>query len=88
METLSLPGAVRERLGETASKALLDMFVDAHRLSTLSFEQRLSEELSKLRLDMSNLKFDLLKWCFLFWIGQLAAMTAIMAALLQGLRVP
>ena len=86
METLILPGPVRERFGEAASKALLDMFVDAHRLATLSFEQRLSEELSKLRLDMSNLKFDLLKWCFLFWIGQLAAMTAIMTALLQGLR--
>ena len=86
METLLLPGAVRERLGEPASEALLDMFVDAHRLSTLSFEQTLSGELSKLRLDMSNLKFDLLKWCFLFWIGQLAAIAAIMTALLQGLR--
>lgn len=86
METLTLPGSVRERLGEPASKGLLDMFVDAHRLSTLSSEQRLAEELSKLRLDMSNLKFDLLTWCFLFWIGQLAAITAIMTALLQGLR--
>ena len=86
METLTLPAVVRERLGESASRALLEMFVDAHRLSTLSFEQRLADELSKLRLDMTNLKFDLLKWCFLFWIGQLAAMTAIMGLLLQGVR--
>ena len=68
------------------------MFVHAHHLATVSFERRLSEELVRLRSDMtnamSNLKFDLLKWCFLFWIGQLAAMTAIMSLLLQGLRSP
>ena len=97
MQTLLLPSAVCEKLGESASKALLEMFVDVHRLSTLSFEQRLAEELSKVRFEIaharsdmtnavSNLKFDLLKWCFLFWIGQLAAMTAIVGLLLQGVR--
>ena len=27
--------------------------------------------------DLANLKADQLKWMFLFWVGQLAAMTAI-----------
>ena len=97
METLLLPNVVREKLGESASKSLIEMFVDAHRLSTVSFEQRLAEELTKVRFEIaharsdmtnavSNLKFDLLKWCFLFWIGQLAAMTAILGLLLQRVR--
>ncbi len=35
---------------------------------------------------MAGLKFGLLKWNFLFWVGQLAAMTAIMSLLLRGVR--
>jgi hypothetical protein len=35
---------------------------------------------------MSDLRVDLLKWNFLFWIGQLAAITAILNLMLQGSR--
>ena len=62
------------------------MFADAHRIATESFERRLAEEMSKMRLEMAALKFDLLKWNFLFWIGQLAAFTAILSVMLRGLR--
>jgi len=73
------------------------MFAEAHRIGTeqldrriaessASFDRKLSEELAKLRLDMATLKFDLLKWNFLFWIGQLAALTAILSAMLRDVR--
>jgi len=66
------------------------MFADAHRIATESFERRLAEEISTFRLEMveriADLRFDLLKWNFLFWIGQLAAMTAILSVMLRGLR--
>jgi len=35
---------------------------------------------------MSDLRFDLLKWNCLFGIGQLAAITAILSAMLRGVR--
>ena len=35
---------------------------------------------------MATLKFDLLKWNFLFWIGQLAALTAILGVMLRDVR--
>jgi hypothetical protein len=54
--------------------------------ASASFDRKLAEEASKLRLDMAALKFDLLKWNFLFWIGQLAAFTAILSVMLRGLR--
>jgi hypothetical protein len=38
--------------------------------------------MSKLRLEMAAMKFDLLKWNFVFCIGQLAAMTAILSLML------
>jgi hypothetical protein len=58
------------------------------------FERRLVEEASKLRVEMSALgselrqeiakdRFELLKWMFLFWVSQLAAMSAIMSFLLR-----
>ena len=77
------------------------MSAEAHRIGTAqldrrmadesaSFERRVNEEISRFRLEMieriSELRFDLLKWNFLFWIGQLAAMTAILGVMLRGVR--
>jgi hypothetical protein len=35
---------------------------------------------------MASLTFDLLTRTFLFWIGQLAAMTAILSTMLRSVR--
>ena len=51
-----------------------------------SFEHRLAHEIGKLRLDLAQqlaaMRFDLLKWSFLFWIGQLAGITAVLSFVL------
>ena len=86
MDVLTVPVPVRAKLGEAGSDGLVTMFADAHRMATESFERRLAEETAKLRLDMADLKFDLLKWSFLFWIGQLAAIMAMLSWMLRDLR--
>ncbi len=90
MDTLIEPPPVREKLGDAGSDGLVTMFSDAHRIATESFERRLSEEIWKFRLEMveriSELRFDILKWNFLFWIGQLAALTGILTFLLRDVR--
>lgn len=90
METLMVPGPVRTKLGDEASEGLVHMFGLYHQIAKESFERRLGEEISKLRLEISerisDLRFDLLKWSFLFWIGQMAMMTAILSLLLRGVR--
>ena len=90
METLLVPAAAREKLGNAGSDGLVMMFADAHRVAVESFERRLNEEISKFRLEMvermADLKFEILKWNFLFWIGQLAAMTGILSLMLRNLR--
>jgi hypothetical protein len=72
------------------SDGLVMMFAEAQRIATESFERRLAEELSKFRIEMieqmADLRFDLLKWNVLFWIGQLAAMTAILGVMLRGVH--
>ena len=37
-------------------------------------EQRLAELGAELRTEMANLKADLIKWMFLFWLGTVATM--------------
>jgi len=101
METLLVPGPVREKLGNAGSDGLVMMFAEAHRIGTeqldrriadvsASFERRLADEISTFRVEMiermSDLRFDLLKWNVLFWVGQLAAITAILSVMLRGLR--
>lgn len=97
MRTLLVPAPLREKLGDAASDAdgLVMMFAEAYRIGTeqldrriaevsATFNRTLDEEMSKLRLEMAAMKFDLLKWNFVFWIGQLAAMTAILSLMLRG----
>jgi hypothetical protein len=88
MDNLLLPPTVRVKLGEAASEGLMTMFADAHRLATESFERRLDQNTALLteRFErrLADLRADLLKWSFLFWIGQLAAIAGMLAVLLPG----
>ena len=63
-------------------------------VATERFERRLIDEAAKLRVEMAHLaselrqematdRFELLKWMFVFWIGQLAAVSAIVSFLLR-----
>jgi hypothetical protein len=59
------------------------------------FERRLVEETSKLRVDVAEMRtdlhrelvsgrFELLKWAFAFWAGQVVAMVAVVGVMLHG----
>jgi hypothetical protein len=60
------------------------------------FERRLVEELARLRVDMAqgfggirqemaDGRFDLVKWSFIFWLGQVVAIGGIVAVLVRAL---
>jgi hypothetical protein len=61
----------------------MNMFTDAHTIATDSFERRLDQDVSTLRLHIANLRADLLTWSFLFWIGQRAAVMGLVSLLLR-----
>lgn len=65
------------------------------------FERRLAEELGALRVEMTHAmtalardlrqemattRVELLKWSFLFWVGQLAAVSGLIAVVLRAGR--
>jgi hypothetical protein len=47
--------------------------------------EELAAMVAGLRTEMAETRFTMLKWAFLFWIGQVAATTGIMAVLLRAM---
>jgi hypothetical protein len=45
----------------------------------------LVEGLSQIRREMSDMRVDVLRWSFLFWLGQVAATATMLAMLLRAL---
>lgn len=106
MRPVSVPTAVSERLGGSASAALIEWLDEHTRVSTEyvmgqcaeRFERRLVEETSKLRVDIAQLRadlreemtsnrFELLKWAFIFWVGQFVSVAGIVGLMLRTLPV-
>ncbi len=44
----------------------------------------LTEGLSKIRVEMTDMRVDMLRWSFLFWISQVAATAALLAFMLRA----
>jgi hypothetical protein len=72
VNALALPAPLRDTLGDSASEGLVQMFEGASTLAAERYERRLAEETGRIRLEIAELKFELIKWMFLFWIGQVA----------------
>jgi hypothetical protein len=89
---------LRDRLGPEASHELTNAFEEVQNdmltITTDRFEGRLiavdaglrialTEGLSQIRAEMSEMRADLLRWSFLFWIGQVAATAAMLGVMLR-----
>ena len=44
----------------------------------------LTDGLSKIRVEMTDMRVDVLRWSFLFWIGQVAATATLLAFMLRA----
>jgi hypothetical protein len=88
--TLLVPAPLRERLGDAGSDGLVMMFAEANRIATERLERtvREVEERFDQRLNqkIADLRFDLLKWNFLFWVTQLTAIVGILNVMLRDIR--
>jgi len=77
------PASLKEKLGGDGSEDLEMMFADAYALANDSFERRLELETSKIQLTIANLRFEMVKWMFLFWAMELAAIAGIVFAIVR-----
>ncbi len=87
----TVPPALGFRLGHDGARELIDLLDSEQRrwseqvltVVTERFERRLIDEAAKLRVEIAKDRFEVLKWMFLFWIGQLAGMAAILNFMLR-----
>ena len=83
MHRPKIPPAISEKLGPEGSEGLEIMFADAYTLANESFERRLEIETAKIQLAIANLRFEMVKWMFLFWAAELAAIAGIVFAIVK-----
>jgi hypothetical protein len=50
----------------------------------LEFHEALQEGLSAVRRELATTRVEQLKWSFVFWVGQVAAMAGLLAFMLRG----
>ncbi len=92
---ITVPKALREKLGEEGASDLVDLLNSNAQNSGNSittfveekFERRLSEEISKVRDEISILRVEMhknqaatIRWMFVFWVGQIGAILGILFA--------
>lgn len=53
---------------------------------TAALRQEMAAGTAALRQETADQKFDILKWAFLFWVGQFFAVASLMAVLIRVLR--
>ena len=66
-----------ERVGDRFERRLMEETTRLRIEMTQGFaalRQEMTEGFASIRQEMANLRFDLLKWTFVFWVGQLFAL--------------
>jgi hypothetical protein len=75
MSTLELKAyeIFKNKLGEKEAETLIDYFES-------KAEKKIAEkrDLFATKEDLANLKAEIIKWMFIFWVGQLGAIVAIL----------
>lgn len=90
MSIIAIPRILQEKLTDEGASALVEILdkvenrSQAYTVETveLKFEKRLAEEITHLEKKIESTRADLIKWMFIFWIGQFASIVGILTAIL------
>lgn len=86
---------MQARIGHEATLGLIELLEARGRmwsdhvmnLAVERFERRLAEELWKFRVavtqEIATTRVELLRWSFVFWVGQVAAIAGLLAFMLR-----
>lgn len=100
MQAATIPAPLREKLGEPGTAGLRDLLESAGRewkadvlaTATDSFERRLTDECSKMRVEMANglanIRVEIIKWSFAFWVSQIVTLGGLLALLMRTTGTP
>jgi DNA polymerase III delta prime subunit len=88
-ETARLYQLLSNKLGNDTTEAMFK-YIDSKTersveatIKTLATKEDMAREIGNVRKEAGENKADLIKWMFIFWIGQVGAMLAIMLLFLK-----
>ena len=95
MPVLTVERPLREKLGDEAVDSLINLINkslgeqknDVLKFVEEKFERRLSEEIGNVKVEIGSvrneiygIKSELIKWMFIFWVGQVGVILGILFA--------
>ena len=76
---ITIPKAIREKLGDEGAEASTELFnkiEDRYKGDIIELaEQRFEKRLAKLDVKIEKVRGDLIKWMFIFWVGQVGVLS-------------
>ena len=87
---IAIPKILQDKLGHDGANALaetINKVEESHRdhvleIAESKFERRLSEEIgglrSELKQEIVNTRADMIKWMFIFWVGQITVFYTVL----------
>jgi len=77
---LKLGDAGTDSLVQFINEALAEQKNDILTFVEEKFERRLSEKIGEVKTEIANTRSELIKWMFIFWVGQLGMILGILFA--------
>ena len=75
--------AVSAELGTDIGRAHSDLHQEMTTMDA-GIRVALTEGLSRIRVEMTDMRIEVLRWSFLFWLGQVAATATLLALMLRA----
>ena len=79
MAVISIPKILRDKLTDDGADALVELLDKAGTRSEESMLERAEDRFEKRLMEV---KTELIKWMFIFWIGQFASIVGVLTAIL------
>jgi hypothetical protein len=92
IEMAQLRSDLRQEMAELRSdlrQEMAELRADLRQEMTVlgvDLRQEMMQLGAALREQMADGRFELIKWCFLFWLGQVVAVSGILALMLRAVR--
>jgi lipoate synthase len=84
MSVVAIPKILIDRLTEEGARALveiIDKVEEQAQKATLEIaEERFEKRIAQLDARIEKVRADIIQWMFIFWIGQVGSITAILFA--------
>ena len=84
MVVIVIPKILQDKLTAEGAEALVEIINKADDRAKENIieitEERFEKRLAQIDTKIENVKADIIKWMFLFWVGQVSVVTAILFA--------